>query len=176
MKFLRSRVSRVRGVSVPAATASPMSMAILSTAIAATLSFVGCGSSGPSEAESKMTSYSTNDTKADTAALFTVPQDQMAHLQIASAKKERLPRVLRLTGAVAYNAFATTPVFSAVGGFTLAAHPDSPKPELQWRGRNLPIDRMSEIGGRTPHPIHWPQPESSSVFAFSTSLSVKAPC
>ena len=95
MKFLRSRGSRVRGVSVPAATASPMSMAILSAVIAATLSFVGCGSSGPSEAESKMTSYSTNDTKADTAALFTVPQDQMAHLQIASAKKDRILRPVK---------------------------------------------------------------------------------
>jgi cobalt-zinc-cadmium efflux system membrane fusion protein len=116
MKFLRSRVSRTRGICPPAATASALSMAIRFAAIVATLSLAGCGSSGPSEAESKMTSYSTNDSKADTAALFTVPQDQMAHLQIAVVKKERLPRVLRLTGAVAYNAFATTPVFSAVGG------------------------------------------------------------
>jgi membrane fusion protein, heavy metal efflux system len=116
MKFLESRVARVRGSCPPAAAASPLSRAFLSAAIVATLALAGCGGSSPTEAESQMTSYSASDNKADTAALFTVPPDQMAHLVIAAARKERLPRVLRLTGAVAYNAFATTPVFSAVGG------------------------------------------------------------
>lgn len=73
----------------------------------------GCGS-GPEE--SKMTSYSSGETKGDTAELFSVPQDQMSHIQVAPAEKSRLPRVLHLTGTVAYNAFKTTPVFSAVGG------------------------------------------------------------
>jgi membrane fusion protein, heavy metal efflux system len=82
---------------------------ILATALA------GCGS-GPGDAESKMTSYSTGENKADTADLFTVPQDQMSHIQVVPVEKSKLPRVLRLTGAVAYNAFATTPVFSPVGG------------------------------------------------------------
>jgi membrane fusion protein, heavy metal efflux system len=76
---------------------------------------VGCGS-GPGEAESKMTSYSTGENKADTAELFTLPPDQMAHIQVVAVEKSKLPRALRLTGAVAYNAFKTTPVFSAVGG------------------------------------------------------------
>jgi membrane fusion protein, heavy metal efflux system len=80
-----------------------------------TLAFCGC-SSGPGEAESRMTSYSTGENKADTAELFTVPQDQMAHIQVVPVEKSKVPRVLRLTGAVAYNAFKTTPVFSAVGG------------------------------------------------------------
>ena len=40
----------------------------------------------------------------------------MAHVQVVSVEKSALPRVLRLTGAVAYNAFMTTPVFSAIGG------------------------------------------------------------
>ena len=89
----------------------------LGLALATLGSLAGCGSSsGPSESESKMTSFSTNENKNDTASLFTVPQDQMAHLQIATVQKEPLQRVLRLTGAVAYNAFATTPVFSAIGG------------------------------------------------------------
>ena len=44
----------------------------------------GCGS-GPEE--SKMTSYSSGETKGDTAELFTVPQDQMAHVQIAPVAK-----------------------------------------------------------------------------------------
>lgn len=75
----------------------------------------GC-SSGPGESESKMTSYSSSEAKTDTASLFTVPQDQMAHVQVVSVGKTSLPRSLRLTGSVAYNAFKTTPVFAAVGG------------------------------------------------------------
>ena len=87
-----------------------------SAAIVCAAVLTGCGASGPTESESKMTSYSTNENKNDTASLFTVPQDQMAHLKIVAVDKSHLPRVLRLTGAVAYNAFATTPVFSAIGG------------------------------------------------------------
>jgi cobalt-zinc-cadmium efflux system membrane fusion protein len=75
----------------------------------------GCGS-GRGEAESQMTSYSSGENKADTANLFTVPPDQMAHIQVVTVEKSNVPRVLHLTGAVAYNAFKTTPVFSAVGG------------------------------------------------------------
>jgi membrane fusion protein, heavy metal efflux system len=82
---------------------------------ALTFPLTACNSSRD-EAESKMTSYSTGQTKADTAGLFTVPQDQMSHVQVVAAEKSKLPRVLRLTGAVAFNAFKTTPVFSAVGG------------------------------------------------------------
>ena len=79
------------------------------------LTSAGCGS-GPGEAESKMTSYSTGENKADTAELFTLPPEQMSHIQVVAVEKSKLPRALRLTGAVAYNAFKTTPVFSAVGG------------------------------------------------------------
>lgn len=79
------------------------------------LSLIGCGA-GPSESESKMTSYSSKESRAETASLFTVPQDQMAHVQVVSVEKSTIPRILRLTGAVAYNAFMTTPVFAAIGG------------------------------------------------------------
>ena len=75
----------------------------------------GCGS-GPGEPESKMTSYSATESKAESANLFTVPADQMSHVHVVAVEKTNLPRVLRLTGAVAYNAFMTTPVFSAIGG------------------------------------------------------------
>jgi membrane fusion protein, heavy metal efflux system len=75
----------------------------------------GCGS-GPGESESKMTSFTSGETKTDTAELFTVPKEQMAHLQVVAAEKGPLPRTLRLSGAVAYNAFETTPVFAAIGG------------------------------------------------------------
>lgn len=76
---------------------------------------VGCGS-GPGESESKMTSYNAAETKADTAELFHVPQEQMSHVQVVPVQKEKLQRVLRLSGSVAFNAFETTPVFAAIGG------------------------------------------------------------
>jgi membrane fusion protein, heavy metal efflux system len=114
MKFATSRNGAPRSI---ADVIASLSIASLTLALVCAVSFTGCGSSGgPSESESKMTSYSANESKDDTASLFTVPQDQMAHLQVVAVQKSRLPRVLRLTGAVAYNAFATTPVFSAIGG------------------------------------------------------------
>jgi membrane fusion protein, heavy metal efflux system len=79
------------------------------------LAFAGCGS-GPGESESKMTSFTSNESKADTAELFSVPKEQLAHVQIVAAEKGPLPRVLRLSGTVAFNAFETTPVFAAIGG------------------------------------------------------------
>jgi membrane fusion protein, heavy metal efflux system len=94
-----------RGHVLPAILISSLSLAALS----------GCGSDR-NEEESKMTSYSSGEAKGDTAELFSVPQDQMTHVQVAPVEKSRLPRVLHLTGTVAYNAFKTTPVFSAVGG------------------------------------------------------------
>lgn len=89
-------------------------IAILGLALAGAFG-PGC-SSGPQGSESQMTSYSGGASKADTPELFSVPQDQMAHIQIAEVQKTRLPRILRLTGSVAYNAFKTTPVFSPIGG------------------------------------------------------------
>jgi cobalt-zinc-cadmium efflux system membrane fusion protein len=76
-------------------------------------SIAGCGSSG---SESKMTSFSSSESREETADLFTVPQDQLGHVQVVPVEKAALPRTLRLTGAVAYNAFKTTPVFAAIGG------------------------------------------------------------
>jgi cobalt-zinc-cadmium efflux system membrane fusion protein len=76
---------------------------------------IGCGS-GPGEAESKMTSYTSSEKKSDTAQTFQITQDQMTHIQVVPVQKENLPRSLRLTGSVAYNAFQTSPVFSPIGG------------------------------------------------------------
>jgi cobalt-zinc-cadmium efflux system membrane fusion protein len=75
----------------------------------------GCGSRA-GESESKMTSYTASERKADTAQRVQITQEQMAHVHVVPAQKENLPRTLRLTGAVAYNAFQTSPVFSAIGG------------------------------------------------------------
>ena len=89
--------------------------ALLFAPLAAGTLLAGCGA-GPTESESKMTSYSGTEAKADTASLFTVPQDQMTHVKVVPVEKSKLPRLLRLTGNVAYNAFMTTPVFSPIGG------------------------------------------------------------
>jgi cobalt-zinc-cadmium efflux system membrane fusion protein len=60
--------------------------------------------------------YGTDRAESATAQLFTVPQGQMAHVRLVTVEASALPRVLRLTGSVAYNNFETTPVISQVGG------------------------------------------------------------
>jgi cobalt-zinc-cadmium efflux system membrane fusion protein len=102
MKHLPVRVKRV------------VLLAFAAVGLATTLGFYGCGGAGDSE--SKMTSFTSSEASSDTAELFTVPKEQLAHLQIVPAEKGPLPRTLRLSGSVAYNAFETTPVFAAIGG------------------------------------------------------------
>jgi cobalt-zinc-cadmium efflux system membrane fusion protein len=89
---------------------------LIFSAAAVAFTIAGCSSAGPAESESKMTSYSASESKAETATLFTVPQDQMAHVQVVAVEKSNLTRRLRLAGNVTYNAFKTTPVFSPIGG------------------------------------------------------------
>jgi len=48
--------------------------------------------------------------------LFTIPADQMTHVQLVTVQPATLSRTLRLTGAVAYNTFRTTPVITQVSG------------------------------------------------------------
>ena len=48
--------------------------------------------------------------------LFTIPQEQMSHVQVLDVQPTTLTRTLRLTGTVAYNAFRTTPVITQVSG------------------------------------------------------------
>jgi membrane fusion protein, heavy metal efflux system len=73
-------------------------------------------SSGDRKRAGQMTSYSTDGSPSTTPQLFTIPQDQMSHVQVVTVQPTRLVRTLRLTGAVAYNAFNTTPVITQVGG------------------------------------------------------------
>jgi membrane fusion protein, heavy metal efflux system len=73
----------------------------------------GCSSS---QNANEMTSYSSQASKSATPELFTIPEDQMSHVQVVTVKPGKLTRTLRLTGAVAYNAFKTTPVITQVGG------------------------------------------------------------
>ena len=74
----------------------------------AVLLFVA-GCEGPSsEAPAKKDSGS--------AELFSIPADQMSHVQLLTIQPTSLVRTLRLTGAVAYNSFRTTPVITQVSG------------------------------------------------------------
>jgi cobalt-zinc-cadmium efflux system membrane fusion protein len=50
------------------------------------------------------------------AELFSIPADQMSHVQLLTVQPKSLARTLRLTGAVAYNSFRTTPVITQVSG------------------------------------------------------------
>jgi cobalt-zinc-cadmium efflux system membrane fusion protein len=84
-------------------------------ALASVAGFAGCNS-GPGEAESSMTSFTSSESKADTAELFSVPTEQLSHIQIVPVQRTALAHILRLSGAVAYNALETTPVFAAIGG------------------------------------------------------------
>jgi membrane fusion protein, heavy metal efflux system len=64
----------------------------------------------------EMTSYSSKEARGQTPGLFSIPADQMSHVQVVTVEPSNLARVLRLTGAVSYNAFNTTPVITQVGG------------------------------------------------------------
>jgi membrane fusion protein, heavy metal efflux system len=83
----------------------------LAVALACTLT--GCSSDRKA---SEMTSYSSQASKSATPQLFAIPPDQVSHIQIVTIAPTKLTRTLRLTGAVAYNAFKTTPVITQVGG------------------------------------------------------------
>jgi membrane fusion protein, heavy metal efflux system len=91
-------------------------MRVLTRAVtgAVLLAAAGCGS--PDKQASKMTSFSTTETAESRAELFTVPADQMANVTVYTVVQAPLPRTLRLSGAVAYNGFFTTPVITQVGG------------------------------------------------------------
>jgi cobalt-zinc-cadmium efflux system membrane fusion protein len=84
-------------------------------ALAFLFGLTACNSADRESAD-KMTSFSAKASSSATPQLFNIPQDQMSHVQVVTVKPTTLTRVLRLTGAVAYNAFNTTPVITQVGG------------------------------------------------------------
>ena len=72
------------------------------------LALAGCEGEGPSA-----DTYAKNSVNAE---LFTIPPEQLSHVQVLKIEPSTLTRTLRLTGAVAYNGFHTTPVISQVSG------------------------------------------------------------
>jgi cobalt-zinc-cadmium efflux system membrane fusion protein len=104
----RGKCERLSAASIPA-------MGLLfAAALASLLGLAGCSSS--SEKAGKLTSFSTAESPQAKAELFSLPADQMSHIQIVAVTPSPLVRTLRLTGSVDYNAFKTTPVISQVGG------------------------------------------------------------
>jgi cobalt-zinc-cadmium efflux system membrane fusion protein len=81
---------------------------MVSTAIL--LVFAACGRPD-SEAPAKQSNA--DDGKP---ALFTIPEEQRSHVKVVTIESTTLTRTLRLTGAVAYNSFRTTPVITQVSG------------------------------------------------------------
>ena len=81
-------------------------------AVLAILAIAGCGDNQSSAGDPGLSGRSSSEK----AALFSIPADQMSHIQIVTVAPSTLTRTLRLTGAVAYNGFATTPVITQVSG------------------------------------------------------------
>ena len=84
-------------------------------AIMLALTLTACNSKD-SDRANQMTSFSSKASASATPQLFTIPPNQMSHVQIVDVEPTTLTRTLRLTGTVAYNAFKTTPVVTQVGG------------------------------------------------------------
>ena len=88
--------------------------AIFCGALASAFALAGCGGAGQNA--NKMTSFSTAESAASKAELFSLPPEQISHIQIYTVAQAPFARTLRLSGAVAYNSYLTTPVITQVGG------------------------------------------------------------
>jgi cobalt-zinc-cadmium efflux system membrane fusion protein len=86
----------------------------LAILVAGLLFLTGCGQR-VTDASASSVSYGSSGDESK-AQMFTIPAQQMAHVQVTPVELTRLPRVLRLTGSVAYNNFKTTPVITQVSG------------------------------------------------------------
>ena len=75
------------------------------------LAMVAAGCSG---SKSETANNHAND--PNRPELFTIPADQMSHVQVLTLQPTTLTRTLRLTGNVAYNSFHTTPVITQISG------------------------------------------------------------
>jgi cobalt-zinc-cadmium efflux system membrane fusion protein len=86
-------------------------LAAVAAVSAIMLALAACNSSGSNASANSGGAKNSNNPE-----LFTIPQDQMSHVQVLTVQPTSLTRSLRLTGAVAYNSFRTTPVITQVSG------------------------------------------------------------
>ena len=70
----------------------------------------------PVDANTTQAAHSSGGSGDARARLFSVPPEQMSHVQVVTVQPTRLRRVLRLSGTVAYNSFETTAVITQVSG------------------------------------------------------------
>lgn len=81
-------------------------------ALVSTIFLAGCAGNQASN----MTSFSAAAPPSDQAELFSLTADQLSHVSVVQVAQGPFQRMLRLTGAVEYNSFKTTPVITQVGG------------------------------------------------------------
>lgn len=89
-------------------------LALLAAVVASLLMLPACEPKDAGPTAAQTTAYGSSGSAK--AALFSVPENQMGHVQIVTATQQTFPVVLRLSGSVAYNAFKTTPVITQVSG------------------------------------------------------------
>ena len=94
----------------------PTPKSLTGTAALAFLLMLTACHSKDAESANQMTSFTSTSAKSATPQLFNIPADQMTHVQVVTVQPTSLTHSLRLTGAVDYNAFNTTPVITQVGG------------------------------------------------------------
>jgi membrane fusion protein, heavy metal efflux system len=95
--------------------ATNLRQAAIAASVALALAIAGCSSNQTRTADD-MTSFSSRQSKAYTPQLFSIPENQMSHVEVVTVQPTTITRTLRLTGTVGYNAFNTTPVITQVGG------------------------------------------------------------
>jgi cobalt-zinc-cadmium efflux system membrane fusion protein len=88
----------------------------ISRALLAIVGAMAIAATFPACQSSKFNAADSSANHGNNAELFTIPQDQMSHVQVVTVHPTTLSRSLRLTGAVAYNSFHTTPVITQVSG------------------------------------------------------------
>ncbi|MGA3326594.1 MAG: efflux RND transporter periplasmic adaptor subunit [Terriglobia bacterium] len=104
--FKRTRIGKSRRLTSAVLAAAAVLMTLLATSCAR-----HTADANPTPATSS--SGGSDDSRA---RLFSVPPEQMAHVQVVTVEPTLLRRVLRLPGTVAYNLFETTPVITQIGG------------------------------------------------------------
>ena len=95
-------------------TTGRLRFALLATVISSFVILSACGRKGSGPSAAQTTAYGSSG--AAKAELFSVPEDQMSHVQIVTVGQQSFSMTLRLPGSVAYNAFQTTPVITQVSG------------------------------------------------------------
>lgn len=88
----------------------------ISRALLAIVGGMAIAATFPACQNSKSNAVDSSANHGSNAELFTIPQDQMSHVQVMTVHPTTLRRSLRLTGAVAYNSFHTIPVITQVSG------------------------------------------------------------